>query len=131
MMKELRKRAVEIGPDWSDCSLLNSAADMLAEADALTWLAALADVYEHAQKVYELGLVIGVPKELARLPVPVARYSRMRASANLRNWLAFLSLRLPKNAQWEIRQFAQEVGGLFETQFPRTYALFMEAFPNG
>ncbi len=104
---------------------------MLAEADALTWLAALADVYEHAQKVYELGLVIGVPKELARLPVPVARYSRMRASANLRNWLAFLSLRLPKNAQWEIRQFAQEVGGLFETQFPRTYALFMEAFPNG
>mgnify|MGYP006314336005 CR=1 FL=1 len=27
MMKELRKRAVEIGPDWSDCSLLNSAAD--------------------------------------------------------------------------------------------------------
>ena len=26
-MKELRKRAVEIGPDWSDCSLLNSAAD--------------------------------------------------------------------------------------------------------
>jgi hypothetical protein len=56
------------------------------------------------------GLSLGVPKELARLPVPVARYSRMRASANLRNWLAFLTLRMAPNAQWEIRQYANAVG---------------------
>jgi thymidylate synthase (FAD) len=39
----------------------------------------------------------GIPKEVARLPVPVARYSRMRASTNLRNWLGFLTLRSDMN----------------------------------
>ena len=98
----------------------------LTHQHALTWLSGLADVYAHAQEVYELGLSLGVPKELARLPVPVGRYSRMRASGNLRNWLAFLTLRSDKNpdAQWEIRQFANEVATLVEQCFPRTYTLF-------
>jgi thymidylate synthase (FAD) len=88
------------------------------------WLAELHSVYVRAQYAYELGLAIGVPKELARLPVPVARYSRMRASANLRNWLAFLTLRKSPKAQWEIRQYADAVGALVAERFPRTWALF-------
>ena len=92
--------------------------------DALDWLADLADLYEHAQWVYEKGINSGVPKELARLPVPVARYSRMRASANLRNWLGFLTLRLNPAAQWEIRQYAEAVALLVRENFPRTYELF-------
>ena len=67
---------------------------------------------------------MGVPKELARLPVPVARYSRMRASANLRNWLGFLTLRMAPNAQWEIRQYANAVGEVVAKAFPRTWELF-------
>jgi thymidylate synthase (FAD) len=81
-------------------------------------------LYRASQGVYERALAAGVPKELARLPVPVARYSRMRASANLRNWLAFLTLRMAPNAQWEIRQYANAVGSLVEQQFPRTWRLF-------
>lgn len=99
-------------------------ADVLTPDSALAWGAELADVYEHAQRVYESGLRRGVPKELARLPVPVARYSRMRASANLRNWLAFLSLRMAPNAQWEIRQYADALGKIVATKFPRTWELF-------
>jgi thymidylate synthase (FAD) len=98
----------------------------LSECDALEWLAELADVYEHAQRVYESGLRRGVAKELARLPVPVARYSRMRASANLRNWLGFLSLRMASGAQWEIRQFANAVCEMIREKFPRTHGLFTE-----
>lgn len=45
------------------------------------------------EALYQEGIHIGIPKEIARLPVPVGRYSRMRASANLRNWLGFLTLR--------------------------------------
>jgi len=101
----------------------------ITEGDALEWLASLADVYQHAQHVYERGISIGVPKELARLTVPVARYSRMRASANLRNWLGFLSLRMPSNAQWEIRQYANTVGEVVKVAFPRTWALFSEGRP--
>jgi thymidylate synthase ThyX len=36
----------------------------------------------------------------------------MRASANLRNWLAFLTLRLDPAAQFEIRQYAAAVASL-------------------
>lgn len=93
----------------------------ITEADALAWLSELGAVYEHAQQVYESGLALGVPKELARLPVPVARYSVMRASANLRNWLGFLKLRCDSAAQWEIRQYANAVAGIVREAFPRVH----------
>lgn len=94
--------------------------------EVLAWLASLEISYEAAQYAYELGLKFGIPKEIARLPVPVGRYSRMRASANLRNWLAFLTLRMTPQAQWEIRQYANEVALLIKQNFPRTYDLFAE-----
>lgn len=107
-----------------------SGAVQLTHESALEWLESLAAAYEHAERVYQDGLRLGVPKELARLPIPVGRYSRMRASANLRNWLAFLTLRSDcvssgKAAQWEIRQFANVVGGLIAKAFPRTHELFV------
>lgn len=86
----------------------------------------LAIAYWGQQALYEAALERGVPKELARVHLPVGRYSRMRASANLRNWLAFLTLRMAPNAQWEIRQFADAVGTLVKACFPRTWALFRE-----
>jgi thymidylate synthase (FAD) len=80
--------------------------------------------YQTAQGDYEHMLECGVPKELARILLPVGRYSRMRASANLRNWLAFLTLRMDPAAQWEIRQYANAVGELIAERFPRTWELF-------
>jgi len=91
---------------------------------ATAWQYELEALYKHAQRVYEHGLLAGVPKELARLAMPVSRYSRMRASANLRNWLSFLTLRMAPNAQWEIRQYANAVGALISEHFPRTWKLF-------
>lgn len=98
----------------------------LSSVEAVAWLASLSALYNHAQCIYERGIDIGVPKELARLSVPVARYSRMRASANLRNWLAFLTLRDHPAAQWEIRQYAQTVTKLIAERFPRTYNLYVK-----
>lgn len=92
--------------------------------EAAAWAEQLSSLYAQAQTVYEAGIALGVPKELARLAVPVARYSRMRASANLRNWLAFLTLRMAAAAQWEIRQYAVAVGELVAEHFPRTWVLF-------
>lgn len=82
--------------------------------------------FEFATK-YKAYLANGIPKELARINMPVAFYSRMRASANLRNWLAFLTLRQAPDAQWEIRQFADAVGQIIEERFPRTWQLFVES----
>lgn len=105
--------------------------DGLTHEAVLEWLQELQAVYAECERVYQRGLTIGVPKELARLSVPVARYSRMRASANLRNWLAFLTLRsdhVPSGrfAQWEIRQYANAIGELIREAFPRTFNLFCE-----
>lgn len=88
--------------------------------------AELAAAYEKTRVIYNKLLGYGMARELARLVVPVAQYSRMRASANLRNWLAFLLLRLDGGAQWEIRQYAEAVGRIVQAQFPRTYGLFLE-----
>lgn len=73
---------------------------------------------------YQQGLAIGIPKELARKKMPVDHYSRMRAGAVLKNWLAFMSLRCDAAAQWEIRQFANAVAQIVEAKFPRTFALW-------
>ena len=91
-----------------------------------TWLAHLEQFYADAQQLYEEGLGFGVPKELARLVTPVGRYSRMRASANLRNWLQFLTLRCDEHAQWEIRQYAEAVASVLRTLFPRTLKLWVD-----
>lgn len=101
-----------------------SGAETLTLESALEWQTELAGAYEHAERVYQSGLKRGVPKELARLPVPVGRYSRMRAQANLRNWLGFLTLRTAPNAQWEIRQYADALAGELRVAFPRTMDLF-------
>lgn len=92
---------------------------------------ALADGYAYAEDAYQAALAAGVPKELARLGVPVGRYSRMRATTDLRNWLAFLTLRMAPSAQWEIRQYANAVGELIGQRFPRTWELFVEPKVGG
>lgn len=73
---------------------------------------------------YQQGLAIGVPKELARKKMPVDHYSKMRASANLRNWLSFMTLRCAPNAQKEIRVFADAVANIVGEVFPRTFHLW-------
>jgi thymidylate synthase (FAD) len=101
-------------------------AEVLDEWHAKDFQRGLAEMYASQEKLYQAALKMGVPKELARVHLPVGRYSRMMASANLRNWLAFLTLRMDEAAQWEIRQFANAVGGYIEQCFPRTWELFVE-----
>lgn len=100
--------------------------EVLTRESAEIFQDTLESCYATLQTLYEANLAAGVPKELARLVIPVGRYSRMRASANLRNWLGFLTLRMAPDAQWEIRQYANEVAKLVLENFPRTYALFAE-----
>jgi thymidylate synthase (FAD) len=93
-------------------------------AGAEDFRSALKSMYEGQEALYQKALQAGVPKELARVHLPVGRYSRMRASANLRNWLGFLTLRMDTAAQWEIRQYANALGTIVQERFPRTWELF-------
>ena len=102
-------------------------AEELTTGNAELFQDELRAVYERDESIYQWALKSGVPKELARVHLPVGRYSRMRASANLRNWLGFLTLRMAPNAQWEIREFANAVSTMIAGAFPRTHELFTNA----
>ena len=103
-------------------SIKNS--NSLTTAQAKIFQANLETAYEVFEEDYQVALKAGVPKELARCGMPIGRYSQMRASTCLRNWLAFLTLRQSPQAQWEIRQFANAVAEIIKIEFPRTYELF-------
>lgn len=105
----------------------NATGELLSPADAMLWFDLLEQAYAASRKAYEFGLSVGVEKGLARLPMPVGQYTQMRCQASLRNWLAFLTLRLDPSAQWEIREFARAVGGIIKQVFPQTWALFTES----
>lgn len=84
----------------------------------------LRDSNSNFELEYQRSMSRGVPKELARCGMPVGRYSQMRASTCLRNWLGFLTLRMSPQAQWEIREYANAVAEIIKSEFPRTYSLF-------
>lgn len=76
--------------------------------------------------LYKRLLEHGVPREQARTILPVGQYTEGFATANLGDWLLFLSQRLAPDAQYEIRVFAEVVATILEDLFPIT----MEAFKD-
>ena len=116
---------INAGTTNKQAGTIGGAAELTA--DQAEWFRAdLSRSYEAAEKLYQRALGAGVPKELARVHLPVGRYSRMRATSNLRGWLGFLALRMAPGAQWEIRQYANAVGLIVADKFPRTWELFIE-----
>ena len=104
-----------------------SASDVVFTVDdAREMRADFEDHYARTESLYQKWLKRGAPKELARIPLAVGRYSKMRATSNLRMWLHFLGLRNDPKAQWEIRQYAEVVQEMITDSFPRTLSLFNE-----
>lgn len=101
-------------------------ADKFSDAEVVSITGIIAESYANARADYEELLRMGVAREIARLVIPVAQYSRMRASANLRNWLAFLTLRTAPGAQWEIRQYANLLNAMVSQAFPRVWNVVNE-----
>ncbi len=75
---------------------------------------------------YEEMLEQGVAKEQARLVLPVNTYTKFVVSANLLNWMRFLSLRNHEHAQWEIREYALAIEALCAQVAPVAMAKFVE-----
>jgi len=76
--------------------------------------------YNKAFDTYKTLLEKGVKKEKARAVLPVATYSEVFISGNLRAWLHFIKLRKDPHAQWEIRQYAKVIYTLIREYFPET-----------
>lgn len=67
---------------------------------------------------YRQLLADGWPRELARLALPVATYSKMFATVNLLNLFRFLTLRCDDHAQYEIRVYADAMRQLIMPVVP-------------
>jgi thymidylate synthase (FAD) len=80
----------------------------------------------HAQSyaAYQKLLDLGLARELARAPMPVANYTECFWKINLHNFFHYCKLRRDKHAQKEIRDFADAMFELVERKLP----LCCEAF---
>lgn len=93
-------------------------------ADADRWSGEQMSVIDSAIRVYKNHLDQGMPRELARMVLPVAVYSRMHCSIDLHNLFHFLKLRLHPHAQYEIRVYAEAMLELIEPWVPVAVAAF-------
>ena len=76
---------------------------------------------QRAWASYEHMLRNGAAKEVARMVLPVNLYSSMYLTMNARSLMNFLSLRNEHHAQFEIREVAEKMEGIFAEKMPITY----------
>ena len=71
-----------------------------------------------AFELYNSFLDIGVARELSRIVLPVSTYTEWYWKIDLHNLFHFLKLRMDSHAQWEIRQYAEEIFKLVKLWVP-------------
>jgi thymidylate synthase (FAD) len=77
--------------------------------------------------MYNKSIHDGVAPEQARLFLPAyGMYVRWRWTVSLHGVLSFLDQRLPSDAQYEIREYAEAVKELTRGSFPYTYKVALE-----
>lgn len=69
----------------------------------------LKEFWNLSQQYYTKLREVGARKEDARFVLPNACSTSMVVTGNFTSWKHFLDLRLPRNAQWEIRGVAQAI----------------------
>lgn len=82
---------------------------------------------EQLLKIYNDLLAAGVCREQARGILPQNMMTTFYCTGNFRNLLHFLSLRMDKHAQFEIRQYANAIYNIIKPLYPNV----MEAFDSG
>lgn len=78
--------------------------------------------YRDAFEAYQFALSCGVSREVARCVLPVATYSHMFGTVNLRNLLHFIGLRSDPHAQYEIRVYSDAMLELIRPIVPVSVA---------
>lgn len=93
----------------------------------------LVEAYTCAWGSYQYLLGLGIAKEVARLVLPVGIMSQMYATANLRAWLHFISLRtgneeatFVSRPQREIEMAAEQIEAILEHLFPVAIQAFRD-----
>lgn len=84
------------------------------------------EFYLKSYSLYEKLLNGGMPREVARVVLPLATYTQFYWTANLRSIMNFLSLRADSRAQWEMQQYAIAVAKVVREKCPWSYDAFIK-----
>jgi thymidylate synthase (FAD) len=83
------------------------------------------DVYiqtmETISKNYKKLLDLGITKEDARFILPNATHTTLTMTANFREWLHIIDLRVSRHAQWEIRELLIEIWKILFKNAPEVF----------
>jgi thymidylate synthase (FAD) len=92
--------------------------------------ASASDVYKRAiilaKGHYDQLLASGVAREIARGVLPTSMVTRFYATANLRNWAHWYSLRSDMGAQLEIRHYAHEIDKQLIALWPEAWGVLVD-----
>lgn len=84
------------------------------------------DISDASYERYEYWLNEGIPRELARMVLPLNYYTRFFGTVNLHNLLHFIRLRDHEHAQFEIAEYAKSLKVLISPIVPVTMEAFNE-----
>src|SRR5690554_4299575 len=86
----------------------------------------LTDAYRQVLHLYRKLLEAGLPAEDARMILPLGTRINMVMSVNARTLMHILDMRLPPNAQWEIRELCGALLDLAAMWVPATFRWYRE-----
>ncbi len=85
------------------------------------------ELHKCSRDVYNERLNCGVAREQARKDLPLSTYTEAYWKIDLHNLLHFLSLRMDRHAQYEIRAYAEAIGNDIVADWcPITWEAFLD-----
>jgi thymidylate synthase (FAD) len=88
------------------------------------------DLYEHSIDAYRRLIDAGVPKEDARMVLPLGTMVNLTFTMNARSLMHLLDMRLKPDAQWEVRDLSEEVLSECKEWMPHTFERYEQQHPN-
>jgi len=86
----------------------------------------ISEIVDKAYRTYLELVESGVPREMARIVLPLNLYTRFFWTVNARSLMNFLNLRADSHAQWEIQQYALAIARIFKEKCPWTFEAFLK-----
>ena len=77
-----------------------------------------------SEDLYNKLISHGIAKECARMVLPMTTQTTLFMKNNIRNWLAYLNVRLHNTCQKEHREVAEKIRDIFLEQFPIVSSCF-------
>ena len=75
-------------------------------------------VLDNLEELYNQLIDAGVASETARMILPECTRTTLYMKGSVRSWIHYLELRSKENTQKEHRKVANEIGKIFQQEFP-------------